>query len=205
MNSDQTLCPQILLGNLTQRIYKNIVRSPLSRLSYKLKTLVKKWSCQVYALPDCVIDAKKDFQNLILNDTLKQSQRSFLDVQQLYCTVIRFGDTQNWHLVKNSFDPSNTRKYNEALVYALGCSSDYRMMTEYFQLLFDKRYKDYAPVIVRSMSDSQIGKKFALENLYANFQQLLRSYGLHTFKELLAGISTSYDYKLVIESTYENI
>lgn len=188
---------QILLRNLTQRAYQNIVRSPLGGFPYKLKTLISKWSCQIYALPDCVADARKEFQNLIINDTLKISQRSYNDVQQLYCTAIKFGDVQNWYLVRNSFDRNNNHFFNEALVYSLGCSTDYRMLREYFQLLFDKNYKEFADVMFRSMKDNQIGQKYALEHMYKNFQQLREIHGLNLLKTLLKGISSEYDYKLV--------
>lgn len=193
---------QILLRNLTQRAYQNIVRSPLGGFPYKLKILIKKWSCPIFALPDCVIDAKKDFQNLIINDTLKRSQRSSTDVEQLYCTIIRFGDIQNWYLVRNSFDVNNNHNYNEALIYSLGCSTDHRILGEYFQILFDKNYKDYADAMFRSMKDNQIGQKYALESLYSNFQELQQIHGLHTLKTLLKGLSTPYDYKLVTLSDY---
>ncbi|XP_037027634.1 aminopeptidase Ey-like [Bradysia coprophila] len=185
-----------LLSNLTQRAYKNIVRSPLGGMPHKLKVLIKKWSCQIFALSDCVADAQKDFQNLIINDTLTLSQRSATDVEQLYCTVIRFGDAQSWHLVRNSFDPTNNHNYNKALLYSLGCSTDLRILGEYFSLLLDSQYKDYAGTIVRSMNDNQIGQKYALEYFYTNFQQLQQMHGLPTLKTLLKGISTTYDYKL---------
>lgn len=188
---------QSLLRNLTQRTYQNIVRSPLGGFSYKLKILIKKWSCQIFALSDCVADDKKDFQNLIINDTLKRSQRSSNDVEQLYCTVIRFGDVQNWNLVRSSLDRNNNHDYNEALIYSLGCSTDHRILAKYFQLLFDINYKDYAASMFRSLKDNQIGKKYALEHLYTNFQELYKIHGLNTLKELLKGISTQYDYKLV--------
>lgn len=143
-------------------------------------------------------DAKKDFQNLIVNDTLQQSQRTIPDVEQLYCTVTRFGDKQNWNLIRNAFDRNNDRNYNEALVYSLGCSSDYGLLAEYFSLLFDRNYKDYAKVMVRSMNDNRIGRKYALEYLYENFQQLYQLHGLQTLKPLLKDISTPYEYKMVI-------
>lgn len=165
--------------------------------SYKLKVLIKKWSCKIFALPDCIDDNRKDFQNLIINDTLKRSQRSSTDIEQLYCTVIRFGDTENWYLVRDSFNQNNKYDYNEALIYSLGCSSDYRMLREYIQLLFDDNYKDYAEAILRSLKDNQLGQKYALEFLYTNFEQLHELHGLDTLKILLKGIATEYDYKLV--------
>lgn len=188
---------QTLLGNLTQRAYKNFVRSPLGGVPHKLKILIKKWSCQTFALADCVADAKKEFENLITNGTLTPSQRSSTDVEQLYCTVIRFTDAQNWYLVRNSFDPSSNHDYNEALMYSLGCSTDLRILNEYFALLLDNKYKGYADAIVRSMNDNQIGQKYALEYFYTNFQQLQKIHGLPTLKILLKGISTPYDNKMV--------
>lgn len=185
---------------MTQRAYQKIVRSPLGGLDgfpYKLKILIKKWSCQIFAIPDCVADAKKDFQNLIINDTLQRSQRYSNDVEQLLCSVIRFGDTQNWYIVGGSLNQNDSHNYNEALVYSLGCSTDHRMLAKYFPLLFDKNYKDYAEVMFRSMRDNQIGQKYALEYLYTNFQELYQLHGLHTLKVLLKGISSPYDYKLV--------
>lgn len=182
---------------MTKRVYHTIVRSPLRGFSYKLKILIKKWSCQIYALPDCLADAKKDFQNLIINDTLKRSQRSPSDLKQLYCTSVRFGDLQNWYLVKISIDQNDSRNYNEALIYALGCSTDHRTLSEYFQLLLDENYKDYAEAMFQSMHDNRIGQKYALEYVYTSFEELRKIHGLHTLKVLLKGISTLYDYKLV--------
>lgn len=182
---------------MTQRVYQNIVRSPLGGFPYKLKVLIKKWSCQIFALSDCVADARKDFNNLISNDTLTRSQRTPADVEQLYCTVIRFGDVHHWQLVRNSFDRNGNRNYNEAAIYSLGCSTDHRMLGEYFQLLLDENYNDYADAMFRTLKDNQIGQKYALEYLYTHFEELLRIHGLHTIKVLLKGISTPYDYKLV--------
>lgn len=195
----------MLLRNLTQRAYQNIVRSPLGGFPYKLKVLIKKWSCQTFALPDCIADAKKDFLTLIINNALKRSQRNSIDVEQLFCTVIRFGDIENLYLVKNNFDQRNNHDYNEALIYSVGCSSDHRILTEYFQLLLDKSYKDYAEAILRSMRENQIGQKYALEFLYTNYQQLQELHGLDTLKILLKGIATQYDYKLVILLTLREI
>lgn len=160
--------------------------------------LIKKWSCQIFALPDCIADSKKDFQSLIINDTLKRSQRSSTDVEQFYCTVIRFGDIENWYFVRDSFERHNNHDYNKALIYSLGCSVDRSMLNEYYQLLLDKNYKGYAEAMLRSMRDNQLGQKFALEFLYTNFQQLHTFHGLHTLKILLKSIENQYDYKLVI-------
>lgn len=195
--NQNSLTDQSLLSNLTHRAYKNFVLSPLGGISHKLKILIKKWSCQIFALADCVADAKKDFRNLIVNATLTPSQRSSADVEHLYCTVIRFGDAQIWYLIRNSFDANGNQDYNEALMYSLGCSTDLRILSEYFPLLLDNQYKGYADAIVRSMNDNQIGQKYALEYVYTNFQQLQQIHGLATLKILLKGISTGYDYKLV--------
>lgn len=182
---------------MTQRAYTNIVRSPLGGFSYKLKVLIKKWSCQIFALPDCIADSIKDFQSLIINNTLKRSQRSSTDVEQFYCTIIRFGDIENWYFVRDSFDRHNNHDYSKALIYSLGCSSDHRMLNEYYQLLFDQNYKSYAEAMLRSMRDNQLGQKYALEFLYEHFQQLYTLHGLHQLKILLKSIATEYDYKLV--------
>ncbi|KAJ6639969.1 Aminopeptidase Ey [Pseudolycoriella hygida] len=187
----------ILMTNVTQRTYQNIVRSPLGGFSHKLKILIKKWACQIFALPDCVADALKDFQNLIVNDTLKRSQRSSTDIEQLYCTAIRFGDRRNWYLVLSSLDENDKQNFNDALIYSLGCSTDRRILGQYFQLLLNKNYRNFADATLRSMRENQIGKKYALEFLYKNFKQLQDIHGLQTLKSLLKGISSEYDYQLL--------
>lgn len=198
---------QNFISKTIANIYQQIVGSP-NEATDDFVNLLKKWACLTLNLPECIEEARIEFDHLFSNESMVKTGKSVSSAKVTLCTAVQFGGLAELSSVVDYLRQEHRADdadgdYQSMLIESLGCTRDPDAITVYLQLLSNVTYVPFYGNIIQALTENKVAKKFALEHVQANVESLLDGFGgFGMITPLIGSISTELEYEMVILRRY---